>query len=168
MVTGSTSTNTNCAPRSAKALAVLEKVNDGKITSSPAFMSTRRADNSSADVPDVVSSTRLAPVICCKASWHSLVTVPSPQILCESTTCLRYVILSGTYGGILKGITTILLSCVLHSAVYHTLIRLSCISQSFTICSKILWLFPKSVSSLHRCHLWSDSVPWFQSMHGVL
>ena len=63
MVAGSTSTKTIFAPRSTKALAVLTKVNDGTMTSSPGFTSSSSAASSMAEVPEVVSSALQAPVI---------------------------------------------------------------------------------------------------------
>ena len=81
MVSGSTSAKTILAPRRAKALAVLTKVNDGMITSSPGLISSRMAAISSAEVPEVVRSALGAPVRASNASLQRRVKGPSPQIL---------------------------------------------------------------------------------------
>ena len=57
IVSGLISTNTNFAPAKTAAVAVLENVYDGKITSSPCFRSHRSIAISKAVVPLVVSST---------------------------------------------------------------------------------------------------------------
>ena len=68
MVSGQMSAKTSVAPRSANALAVLENVNDGRITSSPGATSHRIAAISSALEPEVVSSAFPVPVIASSAA----------------------------------------------------------------------------------------------------
>ena len=61
-MSGRMSTKTGTAPRSANALAVETKVNDGMITSSPGPTSASSAAISSAAVHECVSRAAAAPV----------------------------------------------------------------------------------------------------------
>jgi hypothetical protein len=81
MVSGRMSTNTSLAPTSTKAVAVVENVKLGKITSSPGSNSQRMAAISSAVVPLVVSSALVAPKRSSSHWLHCFVKGPSPQIL---------------------------------------------------------------------------------------
>ena len=69
-VSGRISTNTGIPPRSAMAFAVLTKVNDGMITSSPGPTPASSAAISSAAVQECVSRTRAAPLHSCRNCWQ--------------------------------------------------------------------------------------------------
>jgi hypothetical protein len=91
------------APRSKKALAVETNVYDGRMTSSPGSMSQSRAAISSAEVQEVVSSTRVAPNARSINSWHSRVNGPSPPIWPSATLRATAASSSPTTYGRLKG-----------------------------------------------------------------
>ena len=88
-VSGRLSTNTGTAPRRTKALAVLTKVNVGRITSSPGPTFSSSAAISRAWVQLVVSSTLPAPVIAPSRAWHCRVNGPSPDRCMLSTARRR-------------------------------------------------------------------------------
>ena len=73
MVSGRISTKTGVAPVRTIAVAVLEKVKLGTMTSSPFFRPHRMAAISSAVVPLVVSRTFCAPKRSSRYAWHFLV-----------------------------------------------------------------------------------------------
>ena len=75
-VSGRISTNTGRPPRPTTALAVVTKVNDGMMTSSPGPMSASVNAISRAAVHDCVSSARLAPVWSTSHSAHRLENGP--------------------------------------------------------------------------------------------
>ena len=89
---------------STMAVAVLENVKLGRITSSPLCSPQSRAAISSAVVPLVVKRTFWAPKRSSSHAWHFLVNCPSPQILCASIACFTYVSSVPTKGGTLKEI----------------------------------------------------------------
>src|SRR5579872_3568229 len=84
------SINTGVAPRSANALAVETKVNEGMMTSSPGPIFARRADISNAAVQECVSSAG-APNSCESRSWHRTVKGPSPEMSPDFRHSDRYV-----------------------------------------------------------------------------
>ena len=113
MVSGLMSMNFRRARWPTKAVAVEEKVNDGRMTSSPGSRWQRAAASSSALVPLVVSRARLASKRCSIHSLHCLVKAPSPQILRLSIACWMFWNSVPTNGGLLNEIIwfLLLLSC---------------------------------------------------------
>ena len=128
IVSGRTSTNTSLAPASTAAVAVLEKVKLGRMTSSPGWRPHSSIAISSAVVPLVVSSTFWVWKRSSIQLLHILVKAPSPQILWASMACLTYSSSSPTQGGTLKGIMAkalfpykirYLLNSIAHYACFH-------------------------------------------------
>ena len=68
------------APRAAKARALVEKVNDGTITVSPGWRSSRSADSSRAAVQEVVSMTSWAPESACRTSRARALNGPDDEV----------------------------------------------------------------------------------------
>ena len=128
IVSGRTSTNTSLAPASTAAVAVLEKVKLGRMTSSPGWRPHSSMAISSAVVPLVVSSTFWVWKRSSIQLLHILVKAPSPQILWASMACLTYSSSSPTQGGTLKGIMAkalfpykirYLLNSIAHYVCFH-------------------------------------------------
>ena len=88
IVSGRMSTKTGVAPVSTMAVAVLEKVKLGTMTSSPFPSPHRSVAISRALVPLVVKSAFWAPKRSSMKAWHFFVNWPSPQILCASMASL--------------------------------------------------------------------------------
>lgn len=86
-VSGSMSTNTGVAPRSAKAAAVETKVNEGTITSSPGPNPPRRAAASSAAVQEWVSRARSAPVVSASQRSQRALNEPPAESQPSATAC---------------------------------------------------------------------------------
>ena len=90
MVSGRISTKTKRAPARTKALAVLENVKLGKMTSSPGVMLHKRAAMSKADDPYVVINALGVLNRCSIQREQRFVNGPSPDVLWDSITCLIY------------------------------------------------------------------------------
>ena len=81
MVSGRISEKTGVAPVRTTAVAVLEKVKLGRMTSSPFCRPDRMVAISRAVVPEVVRRAPGVPKRSLIQAWHFLVKGPSPQIL---------------------------------------------------------------------------------------
>jgi hypothetical protein len=62
-----------------KALMVETKVKDGTMTSSPGWISSKKAAISSAWVQEVVNKAFATPSRCSSQAWHWRVKAPSPE-----------------------------------------------------------------------------------------
>ena len=80
IVSGRMSTKTSVAPANTNELAVDEKVNEGRITSSPGSKSHKKAAISNAVDPLVVRSAFFVPNLSSIHLSHFFVNGPSPQI----------------------------------------------------------------------------------------